>query len=175
MLSVFGKEIILSNDYQPAAFNAKTVPFIMLGLALLGIADAFYDSYAIYNGQLLWCPPPIDGCNTVANSPYARIFGVPLGYYGLIFYLHMFALAALLAFEPFSRGLHLGTIVYTATGVSFSLYFMYIQFTFIHSFCIYCLVSAALTLLLFIVALAHIRTAGRTEAAGRPSMTMAAL
>ena len=56
----------------------------MLVLALIGIADAFYDSYAVYNGQLLWCPPPIDGCNTVANSPYARLLGVPLGYLGLL-------------------------------------------------------------------------------------------
>ena len=28
----------------------------MLGLAFIGIIDAFYDSYAIYNGQLLWSP-----------------------------------------------------------------------------------------------------------------------
>jgi uncharacterized membrane protein len=174
MLSIFGKEIILSNDYRPAVRRARTLPYIMLALALVGIVDAFYDSYAIFNNQLLWCPPPIDGCNTVANSPYARIFGVPLGYYGLIFYLHMFAMAALLAFEPFSRGLHLGTIVYTATGVSFSLYFMYIQFTFIHAFCIYCLISAALTLLLFIAALAHIRAGGRAEAAGQASMSLVA-
>ena len=65
---------------------ATVAPYLMLLLALIGIADAFYDSYAIYKGQLLWCPPPIDGCNTVANSPSARIFDVPLGYFGLIFY-----------------------------------------------------------------------------------------
>jgi hypothetical protein len=31
---------------------------VLLALALLGFAVAFYDSYVIYNGQLLWCPPP---------------------------------------------------------------------------------------------------------------------
>ena len=41
----------------------------MLVLALLGLAVAFYDSYALYNGQTLWCPPPINGCNEVAGSP----------------------------------------------------------------------------------------------------------
>jgi uncharacterized membrane protein len=129
----------------------------MLALALIGIGDAFYDSYAIYSGQLLWCPPPIDGCNIVANSSYARIVDVPLGYFGLLYYLYMFGLVGLLAFDPFSRGLSLGALLYSAMGVSFSIYFMYIQFTFIHAFCIYCLVSAILTLLLLIAALWHFR------------------
>ncbi|MGE5777964.1 MAG: vitamin K epoxide reductase family protein, partial [Hyphomicrobiales bacterium] len=60
----------------------RRVPYVMMALALIGLAVAFYDSYAIYNGQLLWCPPPINGCNEVAASPYARIFDLPVGYYG---------------------------------------------------------------------------------------------
>jgi len=146
--------------------KAAFAPYLMLVFAAIGIADAFYDSYAIYNGQLLWCPPPIDGCNTVANSPYARVFGVPLGYLGVIFYLYMFALAALLVFDPFSRGLRLGALLYATLGVSGSLYFMYIQITYIHAFCIYCLISAVLTLLLFIAALVHFRATGRTAVTG---------
>jgi len=146
--------------------KATFAPYLMLVFAFIGIADAFYDSYAVYAGQLLWCPPPIDGCNTVANSPYARIFGVPLGYFGLIIYLHMFALAAILAFDPFSRGLRAGALLYAALGVFSSICFMYIQITYIHAFCIYCLISAVLTLLLFIAALAHFRTTRRPEAAG---------
>lgn len=130
---------------------------LMLVFAALGIADAFYDSYAIYEGQLLWCPPPIDGCNTVAGSPYARVFGVPLGYLGVVFYLVMFAVAALLAFDPLSRGLRWGALVYAALGVSGSIYFMVIQFAFIHAFCIYCAISAVLTLLLLVAALVHFR------------------
>lgn len=130
-------------------------PYFMLALALIGIAVAFYDSYAIYNRQPLWCPPPIDGCNIVADSPYARIFGLPLGYFGLVYYLYMFGLAALLAYDPFSRGLRWGTLLYAAIGLSFSVCFMYIQFTYIRAFCIYCLISAVATLLFFIAALRH--------------------
>lgn len=89
-------------------------PSFMLAVALVGIVVAFYDSYAIYNHQPLWCPPPIDGCNIVAESPYARLFGICL-----------------------SAG------------------FMYIQFTYIHAFCIYWLISAIATLLLFIAAARH--------------------
>jgi uncharacterized membrane protein len=131
------------------------VPYFLLVLALIGIAVGFYDSYSIYNHQPLWCPPPIDGCNIVAESPYARIFGLPLGYFGLVYYAYMFGLAALLAFDPFSRGLRLGTLLYAAVGIALSICFMYIQFTYIRAFCIYCLISAVTTLLFFIAAVWH--------------------
>ena len=132
-------------------------PYFMLALALIGIGVAFYDAYAIYNGQALWCPPPINGCNEVANSPYARIFNLPVGYFGVVYYLYMFCLAALLAFDPFSRGLRFAAIAYSALGVGFSIYFMYLQIEFIHAFCVYCLASAVTTLLLFIAACWHLR------------------
>src|SRR5205809_2201135 len=112
--------------YRPAAEHAPRAPYVMLALALIGIIDASYDSYAIYTDQLLWCPPPIDGCNTVASSPYARIFGVPLGYFGVLYYVCMYGLAAQLAFSPSSRGFRLGALLYAAAGVCFSIYFMYV-------------------------------------------------
>jgi uncharacterized membrane protein len=140
--------------------NRFCAPCVMLALALLGIGVAIYDSYALYNGQALWCPPPIDGCNEVANSPYARIFDLPVGYYGVVYYLFMFGLAALLAFEPFSRALRLIMFGYAAVGVCFSIYFMFLQIAFIHAFCIYCFVSAITTLLLFVAALKHFRLEG---------------
>jgi len=131
-------------------------PYLMLALALVGIAIAFYDAYAIYNAQALWCPPPVNGCNEVASSPYARIFNLPVGYFGVIYYLYMFGLAALLAFDPLSRGLRFAALAYTALGVGFSIYFMYLQIVFIHAFCLYCLASAIATLLLFIAAISHL-------------------
>ena len=81
------------------------LPCMMLTLALVGFGVAFYDSYQIYNGQPLWCPPPIGGCNEVASSPYARIYNLPLGYFGTVYYFYMFGVAALLAFDPYSHAL----------------------------------------------------------------------
>jgi uncharacterized membrane protein len=147
-----------------AGSKVAPAPYVMLALAFIGIADAFYDSYVIYLGQPLWCPPPIDGCNVVAHSPYARIADVPVGYYGVVYYLVMFALAALLAFDPASRALRRGTLLWAALGVSFSGYFMYVQLTYIHAFCIYCLISAVLTVLLLVTALRHLRAPGAQPA-----------
>ena len=155
------------SDFRPTRNYSGTTISLMLALALIGIADAFYDSYAIYNGQLLWCPPPIDGCNTVAASPYARILGVPLGYLGLAFYVAMLGLALWLRLAPVSRALRWVALLYTAAGLGASTYFFYVQRTYIHAFCIYCLISGVLTLLLFIAAVVHFR-ATRTGGARLP-------
>ena len=80
-----------------------------------------------------------------------------MGYFGVVYYLYMAGLAALLAFEPMSRALRFAALGYAALGVGFSIYFMILQVAFIHAFCIYCLVSAITTVLLLFTALAHLR------------------
>jgi uncharacterized membrane protein len=148
-----------SPNVSASAQKTYAAPYLMLAMALIGIADAFYDSYAIYNDIPLWCPPPIDGCNIVASSPYARIFDLPLGYFGLVYYVYMLGLAALLVLDPLSRGLRIGALVCAGIGVALSICFFYIQATYIHAFCIYCLISALLTVLLFAAAIWHVRAA----------------
>ena len=145
----------LCNDTPAKVDRAEILrhaPCAVIALALIGLAVAVYDSYMIYSGLPLWCPPPIDGCNEVAASPHAQILGLPVGYYGVVFYLYMVGLAALLALDPVSRGLRLGVILCAGLGVLFSLYFMVLQVAFIRAFCIYCLISAVTTLLLAVVA-----------------------
>lgn len=125
-----------------------TLPYVLLALAIVGVVDAGYDSYSIYTGQALWCPPPIDGCNTVANSPYARVFGIPLGYLGVVYYAGMAATAALLIGSPLSVRMRTIAAAYATFGVLASGAFFYIQLNYIHAFCVYCALSALLTVLL---------------------------
>src|SRR5215475_4230429 len=132
-----------------------TLPaYAMLALALIGIAAALYVAHGNYTGQSLWCPI-LDGCNAVVNSPYSRVFGVPMSYFGFIYYLYMFALAARLAFDPFSDSLRFRAVLYAGVGAATSLYFMYLQLGFIRQVCIYCLISAITTFLLLFVAIWH--------------------
>ena len=135
--------------------RVSLAPYFMVALALAGLADALYVARASYTAQPLY-ELIIEGANTVLNSPYARIFDVPLSYFGVVYYLFMLGLAALLAFDPVSRGLRFGALLYAALGVSSSIYFMYLQLNYIHAVCIYCLFSAVTTLLLLIVALRHL-------------------
>jgi len=148
------------------AKRAPLAPYFMLACALIGIADASYVAQASYTGRPLWCAI-LEGCNAVVQSPYARLFGVPASYIGLVFYLYMFGCAALLAFDPFSRGMRLGALVYSAMGVGYSGYFAYLQLVAIRAVCLYCLISAVLTVLLFIAALRHFRATRMPAIIGR--------
>jgi len=128
--------------------------YCMLTLTVIGIAVALYVARGNYTGQPLWCPI-IDGCNAVVNSPYSRVFGVPMSYFGFIYYLYMFALAARLAYDPFSNSLRFRAVLYAGVGAATSMYFMYLQLGFIRQVCIYCLISAVTTFLLLFVAIWH--------------------
>jgi uncharacterized membrane protein len=132
-----------------------TLPaYCMLVLAIIGLGAAVYVAQGNYTGQPLWCPV-IDGCNAVVNSPYSRVFGVPMSYFGFIYYLYMFGLAARLAFDPFSNSLRFRAILYAAMGAVSSMYFMYLQLAFIREVCSYCLIAAVTSLLLLFAALWH--------------------
>ena len=134
--------------------KGSRAPYAMLVFAGIGIADALYVAHSNYTGQPLWCPV-VDGCNVVLNSPYSRVFGVPMSYFGFVYYLYMFALAARLAYEPLSASLRFRAILYAAMGAASSAYFMYLQLGFISAMCTYCIISAVTTLLLLIAALWH--------------------
>jgi uncharacterized membrane protein len=147
----------------PIAENAVQAPgirkiplavYAMLVLTIIGIADAAYVAHGNYAGAQLWCPI-LDGCNTVVNSPYSRVFGTPMSYFGFIYYLFMFGLAARLAYEPFSRSLRFRAILYAALGAISSVYFLYLQLGYIREVCSYCLISAVTSFLLLFAMLWH--------------------
>jgi uncharacterized membrane protein len=133
----------------------------MLALTLVGIADAVYVAHGNITGAPLWCPI-LDGCNTVINSPYSRVFGVPMSYFGFIYYVFMFGLAARLAYDPFSNSLRFRAILYAALGAASSMYFMYLQIGFVREVCSYCLISAITSLILLLAALWHFQATGNS-------------
>lgn len=128
--------------------------YVMLALTLIGISDAMYVAYGSYSGTQLWCPI-LDGCNTVVNSPYSRVLGMPMSYFGFIYYLFMFGLAARLAYEPASKSLRFRVVLYAALGAVSSAYFIYLQLGLIQAICSYCIISAIVSFLLLLAAVWH--------------------
>jgi uncharacterized membrane protein len=131
--------------------------YAMLILALIGIADAAYVAHGNYSGAQLWCPI-LDGCNAVINSPYSRVFGMPMSYFGFVYYLFMFGLAARLAYEPAAGSVRFRVVLYAALGAISSAYFIYLQLGLIAAICTYCLISAVISFLLLFAALWHFST-----------------
>ena len=124
----------------------------ILLLAFLGVADSAYIAQNEINGTPLICNiQNLTGCNIVANSQYSYLFDIPLAEYGVLFFGIIFALAALelVLFDRLLRRVLQGAAL---VGVLASIYFTSLQIFFIGAFCIYCIASALITLLILIFA-----------------------
>ncbi len=125
---------------------------VILVLAFFGLADSAYITQHEVSGTPLICDiQNLSGCNVVVASPYAHLFGIPLAEYGVLFYSILFVIAALelVIFDRLLRRVLQGI---SLVGVIASLYFTFIQMFIINAFCIYCLASAIIAILIFIFA-----------------------
>lgn len=114
-------------------------------LALLGIGDSFYLAESAMTDTALICDiDGLNGCNTVAQSPYANLYGIPLGVYGIAFYTLALLLVLLIAVSP-RKLLFQALLVVSSVGVLASLIFLGIQVFLIQATCIYCIASAVIT------------------------------
>ena len=117
-------------------------------ISLIGLADSIYLTVEHLTGQSLRCTI-ISGCSEVLSSPYSHIGSVPLAAVGAIAYFTVFDLSILAAFgHRFARPL-LAALV--ALMFLMTLWLLYLQAFVIHHFCQYCLLSAAVTIVLTIV------------------------
>ncbi|HYF29253.1 MAG TPA: vitamin K epoxide reductase family protein [Candidatus Paceibacterota bacterium] len=126
--------------------------FALLVLAALGIIDAWYLTLSAFQGAALVCDigAALDGCNIVAQSPYSKLFGLPLALYGVAFYGLVFALVAAL-FIATHHPLYQAAVVLGVLGLVASLGFLFIQFVLIKALCIYCVFSAVIAALICIL------------------------
>ncbi|HEX8130042.1 MAG TPA: vitamin K epoxide reductase family protein [Pyrinomonadaceae bacterium] len=114
-------------------------------LSLVGLADAVYLTAEHLTGRSVRCTVT-SGCSEVLGSPYATIGGYPLALLGALAYFTAFSLATLAAFGSQRAGNLLAVLV--ALMFATSLWLLYLQAFVLHAFCQYCLLSAAITMLL---------------------------
>jgi uncharacterized membrane protein len=128
--------------------NLLRVLAAVVGLIGLGIA-----SYIMINevrGELVACGRD-GGCETVLNSRYAEIFGVPLYYFGVAGYISILGATAL----PGDRG-RLLAFVLSFFGFGVSAYLTFLQYVVIESICVWCRGSAITMTVLFLLCLARL-------------------
>lgn len=95
------------------------------------------------------------GCETVQTSRWADFLGIPVAAWGVAFYALVFALAFLATLERWaeSRALPVVLVSLTGWGVLFSGWLTYLELYVIHAICRWCVVSAVIALVLFLLAL----------------------
>jgi uncharacterized membrane protein len=121
-------------------------------VSLVGVLDASYLTIEHLSGNSVRCMI-VTGCDEVLQSSYATLpGGVPVAALGAVAYFTVFSLATLSAFGyDFARRLlaPLVAVMFLAT-----LWFLYLQAFVIRAFCVYCLLSAAVTTALTLIVFA---------------------
>lgn len=152
----------------------KLFLYITLFLAVLGIMDATYLTYKHYSNTVPPCSiGPFADCGKVLKSDYATLGSVPLALLGLAYYSSLSSLILIRIVTQKDLTLQdkiwnileryvkkhwysLENVLFsiqflmTSTGFLFSLYFVYLQINVIQAICLYCMISALLSTLLFV-------------------------
>lgn len=133
--------------------RATPLTVLLLVLSFVGLADAWYLTASALSNTALSCDlgAALDGCNIVAKSDYSFFLGLPLALYGVGFYGCIFVLAALLLVAPI-RLAYKALFGLSVAGALLSLAFLGIQFFLIKALCIYCIASAIISFMVFVVA-----------------------
>ena len=128
------------------------MPFVttFIVLSVAGVVDAGYLFYTHRKKKPLVCP--LDHpCDVVTESKWSHMVGVRNETLGLLYYVLLFV-GILVTFAVPAYASLLFKLLFFGTmgGFLFSLFLIYLQIAVIKNYCLYCMISAALSLLLFL-------------------------
>ena len=124
------------------------LPFCFLIFSAIGFADATYLTVKHFLGTPIPCVI-LQGCEQVTNSQFAAIFGIPVALLGSFYYLTVLILSVVYLDTRKLLVLKLAAI-FTIFGFLASLWFVFLQIFIIKAICLYCMISAVTSTLLFI-------------------------
>lgn len=104
-------------------------------VAVAGVAVSAYLTWVHYHPGALVCTAG-GGCETVQQSHYAVLFGVPIALYGLIVWVAVLGLTAL--DTEIARALVAAMAV---SALGFAAYLVVLQVAVIHAVCVWCMVN----------------------------------
>jgi uncharacterized membrane protein len=139
-----------------------TKRMVVAALALAGIFLALY--LLLYKlGMIGALTCSVGSCETVNTSKWAKFLGLPVAGWGVAWYVATFALAIVSIQERFaeSKTISLAMLFLTSTGLLFSAYLTWLELFVIHAICQWCVVSAILVLVMFILSVLDYRAVGR--------------
>ena len=149
--------LLAFGGFFSAVIWPQTVGFYIaiIAAALAGVGVTIYIYYAKRYKDQLACPSG-DECNEVVNSKYAKFFGISLEYLGFLYYAVIFIGYLSLLLQPSLQETLLlpGLFLLSAFSFLFSLYLLFVQGAILRRWCIWCLLSATFSTLIFVLALA---------------------
>ncbi len=119
-------------------------------LGILGMAVAGYLTYVHYNEDALVCT--VGGCETVQQSDYSTMLGVPIAIFGLLMFLTvtLLAVARLTDRSPIpSDMVTIAAWTLLLTSLLYYAYLTYIEIWELEAVCQWCVISSIVALLMF--------------------------
>lgn len=139
--------------------NLKGQPLVaaVLALGVAGLAIAGYLTYVHYNEDALVCTT--GGCETVQQSEYATIAGIPIALLGVLMFGAIIALAAARLSANPPVAFDIATIaswlmVFAAT--LYYIYLTYVEIFVLEAICQWCVASSVVTLGILTVESVHL-------------------
>jgi uncharacterized membrane protein len=131
--------------------SKRTVLVVIALLALAGLSAATYVFIAHSLGYRLFCPFAT-GCDTVQDSPYAMLFGIPISLLGMVGFAAYLGLAlTALRSTARARTYRYALLLLSLLEVGFTSYMAYLQVAVIRAVCSWCMFSAAVTVALAVL------------------------
>ena len=135
---------------------AKKIWMASVVLAIIGALDALYLSWSKLAHQAVFCGGSGE-CETVQNSSYAELGGIPIAFLGLGAYLVILGILYLERRGGFwAANGTLAIFGISLVGFLYSAYLTYIELAVLHAICPYCVVHAVVITLIFIVSLVRL-------------------
>jgi uncharacterized membrane protein len=156
-------EVEADNDAGPYSEGPARLLAALLGvLSLAGIGVAGYLTYVHWFDKPIACAG-FGSCAAVAQSDYAWIGGIPVAFLGLLGYVALTAISALWlrAGNRFDVWPLLAIWGMSVAGVAYSAYLTYVELFVIDAVCVWCMTSAAIMAVVFLVATGGLVTLGR--------------
>ena len=142
--------------------SGRLVAGVIAVLSLAGIGVAGYLTYTHVFNQPVACVG-FGSCDTVAQSDYAHLAGVPVSVLGLLGYAALFAVAAfwLGVGDRFETWPLLAIWGMSIGGAAYSVYLTYLELFVINAVCIWCVTSAVIMFCILIVSTVALFASGR--------------
>lgn len=123
---------------------------LLLLFILIGLSDSVYLTYERFAKVLPPCSANffLFECDKVLTSSYSIFFGMPLALWGLFFYSLLLILILFFKLDK-RKEIRYIFLLFTTLGFVVSVYLVYLQLFIIKNICLFCMISAINSVLLF--------------------------
>lgn len=129
-------------------FNYKS---LIIGLSFLGLLDSLYLTWVKLSGNSAFCAG-VGDCDTVNASEFSEFAGIPIAILGAGAYLIILVLSTMENQSDFlSEYVPYSIFGMSLIGVIYSGYLTYIELAVLFAVCPYCVISAVLITLIFVL------------------------